>query len=212
MTDHTTPKDLIIVETAEGRALLPEPFVPQFAALERHFFHQLPSHCGVASSVVALQALGLAGAVQDQEAFFTDAVEAIQPRTKVWDEGFTLQQLEDALRTFPGVSADAFQAGSTGARLDDFRSHLRQFRETPDLAIIVNYGHDSLDGKGTGRGHFTPVWEYNEEHDRVLLLEVFAPRTHIWVRSEDMFTAMLAEDPMTAAPRGWLLVRPDKTR
>ena len=60
----------------------------------------------------------------------------------------------------------------------------------------------------TGDGHFSPIAGYDDETDRVLVMDVarfkYAP---YWAKVEELYEAMKPKDPDTGMCRGWLLVR-----
>jgi hypothetical protein len=178
-----------------------------FEALQKHFVWQYKSHCGAASAVVVVNAL-LGETRHTQDSIFCDDTFHIISRDVVWDAGFTLKQLADTIRAITPFRVEEVQCSAANARAttDVLRTQLRRFRTDPLFHVIVNFSFESLKGLGMGRGHFTPVWEFNEEQDRVLLLEVFAERKHCWVATEDLLLAMQATDPENGEARGWLTV------
>ena len=98
------------------------------------------------------------------------------------------------------------------ATLDDFRNAVRfacvedsehQSEEGPFL--VVSYDRKVLEQ--TGSGHFSPIAAYDEESDKLLILDTarFKYGAH-WVPMPLLFQAMLTEDPTTNKSRGFILL------
>ena len=75
--------------------------------------------------------------------------------------------------------------------------------EQPTSFLIVSYTRKVL--SQTGTGHFSPIGAYDEESDRVLVLDTarFKYGLH-WVKLPLLFDALLPEDPETGRSRGYM--------
>ena len=71
--------------------------------------------------------------------------------------------------------------------------------------MIVNFSRQSLAGTGMRQGHFSIVSGYHPEKRQVLILEVNGDKESFWVADKDLFTAMMAIDPVSQIPRGWAI-------
>ncbi len=168
--------------------------------------------CGVASSTMVLNALvpkEQRPPVPEwkpylffaQSVFFTPEVEKIAPRKDVLEKGMTLQQLGDALATFP-VRVEVSHASNKSK--EAFR---RDVKEGLSLrhCLIVNYLRTGV-GQ-VGGGHFSPLAAYHEESDSILILDVarykYPPS---WVKTTDLWNAMNTDDSDSGKKRGYLLV------
>jgi len=214
---ETTEKNIYITE-ARGVELL------QTSTHKSDFFRlsttlvtqQTQSMCSVASSVTVLNALLPATArpqapiyfpyrYYTQESFFTDAVNKTASMQEVLSQGMTLQQIETSLRG-NNVQAELTYASDSSA--NNFRVLLKKDLRDVDSYIIVNFDRRGV--HQDGGGHFSPIAAYHEETDRVFILDVarykYAP---VWVRLEDLFTAMDSLDEVSRKSRGWVRVTQD---
>jgi hypothetical protein len=97
--------------------------------------------------------------------------------------------------------------------LSDFRHAVRlACVEDPELSddvvgplLVISYDRKVLEQ--TGSGHFSPVAAYDEESDKLLILDTarFKYGAH-WVALPLMFEAMLTDDPTTSKSRGYVLL------
>ena len=75
----------------------------------------------------------------------------------------------------------------------------------PDPFLVVSYDRQILGQTGTG--HFSPIAAYDQDSDRVLILDTarFKYGAH-WVQLETLFDAMQPVDPATNRSRGYVLL------
>ncbi len=204
---HQVPKHMVVLDSPEGQALLPTEASVDLAPLTDHWVAQLRSHCGAASAVVAQNAL-LPDRHFTQDGLFDDTTAHIITQDVVYRIGFTLEELVEMIRVSSGLDAAWFRAGSAPEHTThaDFVAALRANRRNTGDQIICNFSIESLRGEGMRKGHFSPIAEYNEATDMVLVLEINADREIFWVRSRDLYDAMVATDPVCDLNRGWIIV------
>ena len=194
------PVGLISVESADGAQLLSHSaFTIDDADLTRFFESQSRvAYCGVASSVIVLNALRH-DTVLTQSTVFPNA--ATELRTTFG--GMTLAQLADLLHA---NGADVTVTHASESNIDTFRTIARQNLQTPHDFILVNYERAVL-GQ-TKSGHISPLAAYDDQTDRLLILDVAAYKyPPVWVTTTDLWNAMNTIDPASGLSRGFLVVR-----
>jgi hypothetical protein len=199
------PESLIAADTPAGRQLLAESTLKaDHAALAGAFEPQSrPAYCGVASSVIVLNALAAGAPRLTQATFFTDAARAVRSPLRVTFGGMTLEQLGALLRSH-GVEVAVRQASDSSPAA--FRALAQQNLGDPGDFLVVNYQRSELGQKPTG--HISPVAAYHAQADRLLVLDVAAYQyPAVWVPTEALFRAMSAVDPASGQARGFVVVR-----
>jgi len=213
--DYQLPPNLIPLVSPEGRALLLEaegqraflPLVSQFTTQQTQEF------CGVASSVMVLNALGVPAPVDPpyepyryftQEDFFSPETEAILPRSSTTCTGMTLDQLAAQLRVH-GATTRVVHAED--GSVSQFRDDIRTAFSEDDTYVIMNYLGTAI-GQTENFGHFSPIAALAPEGDRVLVLDVarfvYAP---FWADTAELFAAMSAPDSGNGnRSRGYVIV------
>lgn len=207
------PANLIAFDDSQGQAmLLRSGYKDDFWTLNRWFVSQdAPAYCGIAASVMVLNALGIPAPEPvdprfpegfTQQNFFNERVNRIVSAEQVRQHGVSLDTLGAALGTF------ALKVKITHARpggLDAFIREAKQVLKANNGYLVVNYLRSTL-GQQT-YGHFSPIAAYDERRDRFLILDVarfkYPP---VWVRSAELFAAMQTYDRDGGAPRGYLIV------
>ncbi len=202
------PRTSVPFLSGEGIALLQRHEAVDFQPIRRNWIPQKPAHCGAASAVVVNNALRPALRLTQDE-LFTDDTEHIITQDVVYRMGFTLQELAEMIRTRAGLDVASHHAETepdTG-NYDSFLTALRRNRDSDRDHLILNFSRAFLRGDGTGNGHFSPVADYNEDRDMVLIFEVNSEREPYWVASRDIYEAMHTTDPVSKKHRGWLHVQ-----
>jgi glutathione gamma-glutamylcysteinyltransferase len=203
------PDGSIAFASAEGRALFKEALSAgtlesYFALAEQHHTQADPAFCGLASLVVALNALAIdPGRLWKGpwRWFSEEQLDCCVSLAQVQANGLTVDELA-CLATCNGATARLQRAESGSA--EALRTVVAQSsRSGASPVLIASYSRRIL-GQ-TGSGHFSPLAGYHEEQDRVLILDVarFKYSPH-WVRVEDLFRAMQDVDPVTSRSRGWI--------
>lgn len=193
------PSTLISTESPAGAQLLSQnAFAPDNADLRRFFESQSrAAYCGVASSVIVLNALHHHATLTQATVFPNTSAEL---RTTFG--GMTLAQLGDLLRA-NGADVTLTYAGDSG--IDAFRATARQNLQTPGDFILVNYERAAL-GQAES-GHISPLAAYDEKSDRLLILDVAAYKyPPVWVATADLWNAMNTIDSSSGRTRGYAVV------
>lgn len=205
---------LIPFTSNEGeKLLLDSQAKADYFLLSNQFVTQInQAYCGVASSVMVLNALGIPAPessqykpfkVFTQENFFdrVETKQVVSPEI-VSRRGMTLAQL-GGLLTSHGAKAKVYY----GADLDlkQFVSLASQNLSTRGNFIIINYLRKSI-GQERG-GHISPIAAYNQKIDRFLILDVSRYKyPPVWVKSVDLWQAMRTLDSDSGKTRGFVLV------
>lgn len=199
------PDDLIALESSAGRELLAgSEFIADYQPLVANFMAQSrPAYCGVASSVIALNALRSPSPPLNQSTFFTVTAKQVKDPLRVTLTGMSLRQLGDLLRAH-GAEVSVVYASDTD--IDSFRSIAQRNLMTNGDFVLVNYQRAELDQ--VEMGHISPLAAYHAETDRFLILDVAAYKyPPVWVSTEELWDAMNA--PLGSSPRtrGFIVVR-----
>jgi Phytochelatin synthase len=193
------PSTLISTESPAGAQLLSQStFTADNSDLHRFFESQSrPAYCGVASSVIVLNALHHGTALTQTTVFPNTSSEL---RTAFG--GMTLAQLGDLLRA---NGADVTLTYAADSSIDAFRATARQNLQTPGDFILVNYERAALGQSESG--HISPLAAYDEKSDRLLILDVAAYKyPPVWVAVADLWNAMNTLDPASRHTRGYATV------
>ena len=215
------PERLIGLASPQGEALLKEtPALDAYGPISINFVTQkTQAYCGVASMVMALNALGVPAptsteykpyATFTQDNVLDARTDTILPRNVLDRQGMTLDQL-GGLLGLHGVAVEVHHAAPGG--LDAFRKTAAEDLATADHVVIVNYLRKAL-GQQLG-GHISPLAAYDAKADRFLILDVARYKyPPVWVTASDLFDAMNTTDADNdGKTRGYVLVSvvPPKT-
>ncbi len=205
---------LIPFSSTEGEQLLIESRARQdYFLLSNQFVTQInQAYCGVASSVMVLNALGLPAPespqykpfhVFTQDNFFNRAeTKKVVSPDLVAKRGMTLVQLGDLL-TSHGAKVQIYYGSDVD--LERFRSLLLQNLTKRDNFAIVNYLRKTI-GQERG-GHISPIAAYNQRTDRFLILDVSRYKyPPVWVKAVDLWQAIKTMDSDSGKTRGFVLV------
>lgn len=195
------PGSLISLQSQRGEALLGKASGRiDYDSLSRSYEPQkLRSFCGVATSVIVLNALGHS---VTQTSVFNDRASSVSPIWKVAFGGMTLDTLAGLLGAH-GVTATVHRA--TGSSASVFRNALRHNLRTSGDFLVVNYARERL-GQAP-MGHISPIAAFDQQADMALVLDTADykyPPT--WVPVEALFRAMATTDPDSGRSRGWIEV------
>ena len=203
-----TPDSDKWLEGAEKQDFLP--------LMSRFISEYQATYCGIASSVMALNTLGITPPTApqwypydywDQENIFSrEVLEKVKPISGVDAGGITLAQLETLL-DLSGAKAEKTFASDTD--VDSFRKAARAALADPNAILIVNFGRAEFGQAGLdGGGHISPVAAYNEESDRFLILDVarykYLPS---WATASQLYAAINTPDSSSGKTRGYVIVR-----
>lgn len=191
--DATAPAGRALLRDGEGLADYPG-LTTAFQVQEHG------SWCGVASSVAVLNARG---ASLTQSGFFTPKATAVRAKWQVNTRGMTLGDLAGMLRAH-GALVQVHYAKDTTEQ--QFRKAIASNLSQAGDWLIVNYDRRVMNE--AGGGHMSPLAAWDEDTDRVLLLDTAAYKypPH-WVPVTTLFAAMQSVDADSGRSRGWVVVR-----
>lgn len=161
--------------------------------LIKHFEGQIHlSYCGVASSVIIANALGLN---LTQNSFFDSSFDEIS----TFYNGMALQQLAGYLSQH-NLSAEVSFANDFSGAIE-FRETLIKNLQTGGDFVLINYYRKTLEQ--IGAGHISPVADYNPETDSFLILDVadykYGPT---WVKAKSLYNAINTSVSSSGLKRG----------
>jgi hypothetical protein len=206
--------NLVGFSTPEGEKLLFESKAKEdFFPLSMQFTTQNnQAYCGVASMVMVLNGLQIPAPeapqykpyrVFTQENFFSnDNTKKVLTAETVSRQGMTLDQLGQLLASY-GVKVNIYHAADSS--LEQFRKQAAVNLKQPQNFILVNYLRKEI-GQEKG-GHISPLAAYNEQTDRFLILDVSRYKyPPVWVKTADLWKAMLTNDSSSNKSRGFVFV------
>jgi hypothetical protein len=212
--------DLTDLNSEEGeKYLLESHALKAFFPLSSNFVTQkTQSYCGVASTVMVLNALRAPAPTTPeyqpyhtftQDNLLDEATDAILPRDVVARQGMTLDQLGGLIALHHPVAVEVKHAEDGG--LEAFRTQARDYLAQKDRFVVVNYFRKAL-GQEAG-GHISPLAAYDSETDRFLILDVARYKyPPVWVKASDLYAAMNTPDFANGGKtRGYVLVAKSET-
>ncbi|MFM0645166.1 phytochelatin synthase family protein [Paraburkholderia bryophila] len=169
------------------------------------------AYCSVATSVMALNALGIRRPAStlypdfpyfSQEDFFRGVDPQVANAARVSHEGMTLDQLGAALQAFP-VAVQPYHAADL--TLAQFRDLIRETTRHGDRFALLNFRRVEI-GE-TGGGHWSPLAAYDAASDSALLLDVARYKyPAVWVPVAQLYAAALAVDNVSGLSRGVVVI------
>ncbi|MEH2274439.1 MAG: phytochelatin synthase family protein [Nostoc sp.] len=206
--------NLVGFNTPEGeKLLLQSKSNEDFFPLSIQFTTQNnQAYCGVASMVMVLNSLKIPAPeapqykpyrIFTQENFFSnDNTKKVLSPEVVSRQGMTLDQLGQLLASY-GVRVNVYHAADTS--LEQFRKQAAENLKQPQNFVLVNYLRKEI-GEEKG-GHISPLAAYNEQTDRFLILDVSRYKyPPVWVKTADLWKAMLTNDSSVNKTRGFVFV------
>ncbi len=206
------PARMIPFDTPEGRVLLDEESAIDHAPLAANWVAQLKSHCGAASAVVVQNSLIPGGGFTQDNLFDERTADIIQQET-VYQIGFTLEELARTIHARSGLAVDRFHAGNGPDEhgYEKWIEALKANRLDAGRRIIVNYATGWPARRSNSGGHFSPIADYHEGENLVLIQEINASRSSFWCDARELWDSMNQVDGVSDRVRGWLEVRKSDT-
>ncbi len=198
------PANLIALAAPEGQQLIDKATRADYQPLSTAFEAQRrPAYCGVASSVIVINAMRPQARPLSQAAFFADLLTEM----RVTFSGMTLDELGHLLRRHRVTVEIVHAKDST---LEAFRTLARENLARTGDYLLVNYQRAAL-GQREG-GHISPLAAYDVATDRMLILDVAAYRyPPVWVSTADLWNAIHTIDSTSGQTRGFAIVREGAT-
>jgi hypothetical protein len=207
------PPNLVALAQPAGQKRLTASAASQsYWPLSQYFETQRnEAYCSVASSVMALNALGIRRPEStqypdfpffSQEDFFHGIDPQVANAAKVSQEGMTLDQLSAALSAFP-VEVRKYHGADLS--LEQFRDLIRSTVRHNDRFVLLNFRRVEI-GE-TGGGHWSPLAAYDAASDSALLLDVARYKyPAVWVPVTQLYAAALAVDSVSGLSRGIVII------
>lgn len=204
---------LLALTQAQGHARLISSLDNQsYWPLSEYFETQKnEAYCSVASSVIALNALGIARPVTPaypgypfftQDDFFRTVDPSVANPAQVSREGMTLDQLSAVLGHFP-VVVQKYRASDL--TLAQFRNLVLENTRHSDRFILLNFSRAQI-GE-IGGGHWSPLAAFDRGSDSALLLDVARYKyPAVWVPLDKLYQGALAVDSVSHLSRGLIIV------
>jgi hypothetical protein len=169
------------------------------------------AYCSVASSVIALNALGVPRPMTDaypDYPFFTQAAffARVDPTTLDVDAvsrtGLTMEQLAAVLATYPVTVQRKYASDMT---LAQFRATLREQLGANDRVVLLNFDRKQLQEQGNG--HWSPLAAYHAASDTVLVLDVARYKyPPLWVPVSALYAGARSIDSGSGRSRGLVIL------
>jgi hypothetical protein len=207
------PPNLIALTQPEGqKRLMSSANNQSYWPLSEYFETQRnEAYCSVASSVMALNALGIKRPESSQypdfpyfsqEDFFRSVDPQVANAARVSREGMTLDQLSAVLGEFP-VEVKKFR--SSDLTLTQFRDLIRDTTAHSDRFALVNFRRVEIGEEGGG--HWSPLAAYDAASDSALLLDVARYKyPAVWVPMAQLYAGSQAVDNVSGLSRGLVIV------
>lgn len=185
---------------------------PYWALAPHHIQQMTECSCSLATTVMLLNALGVAV----DEATLLDRLDDADWRLRIEpDSGHGLPlrflagrwQAAMAAHGLTGWQAESVPVETPASALPGLRDSLKT-AEAGQAWVAVNFHLDRFYGDGVEIGHWSPVAAYDAGRDRALILDVYrkdyAPH---WAPLPHLAEALAVRDPTTREPRGYAVLR-----
>ncbi|MCF6777236.1 phytochelatin synthase family protein [Thiotrichales bacterium 19X7-9] len=210
--------NLIALNSPEGQKLFketPNNYLNDYWLLSQYFVTEKGlAFCAPASIVMTLNALGKTP---------KEAPEHYPYKLFNQTNLFFNQAILKANITPPMINFHGMTLGQAGLILEQYADSVKiyhgneimgvkQFKELLINAltnkkqfIIINFYRKTINE--SGGGHFSPIAAYNPQTDRFLILDVARYKyPPVWVKSEELFKAILGIDSISKKSRGFIIV------
>ncbi len=204
---RTLPVEAIAFSSPAGKELFAQALAVgglngYFPLAEQFHTQSEPAFCGLASLVVALNALDVdPGRIWKGpwRWFAEDLLDCCVQLATAKESGIVMDDFACLARC---NGAEARISRTDAASPDDWRDALEHAAKA-EAVLVASYDRAVL-GQ-TGSGHFSPIGGYHRGKDLVLILDVarFKYPPH-WVPAEALWRAMNTLDPATGRARGWI--------
>lgn len=207
------PANLVALTQPAGQErLMRSNYKQSYWPLAQYFETQRnQAYCSVATSVMALNALGIHRPESSQypdfpyfsqQDFFQSVDPQVATAARVSQEGMTLDQLTAALSGF-AVTVQKFHAADL--TLAQFRDLIRKTTSRDDRFALVNFRRVEIGEEGGG--HWSPVAAFDDVSDSALVLDVARYKyPAVWVPLAQLYAGAQARDSVSGISRGIVIV------
>lgn len=205
--------ELIYLTDPAGTALFTQAEVttPYFKLASYMESERIVTFCGPATIADVMNSLDVERPVPEQlypfalftqDMIFTARNQTVKSYPEVEHEGLVLTQLAQFFVNL-GVSAEARHADEFD--VDGLRRTINTVLTDPTKRLVVNYSRKPI-GQ-IGDGHISPVAAYDQDTDRVLVLDVARYKyPPVWMTVADLYRAMATIDTGSNRMRGMVVV------
>lgn len=160
------------------------------------------TYCGLASAVIALNAMSVRDQKYTQEELFAIAIDnTIVSREGVLANGISLVNLARILKIF---SVEVTQYDALSLTDDQMRELLIAALKDSQQCVLVLFHRSVLEQQGAG--HWSPIAAYDAVSDSFLVLDVAQHKyPPFWVDAQALFKAMQTTNSLGKS-RGFLIV------
>lgn len=207
------PSNLVaLTQPAGQQRLMSATYKASYWPLAQYFETQRnQAYCSVATSVMALNALGVRRPESSQypdfpyfsqQDFFRTVDPQVANAARVSQEGMTLDQLGAALNAFP---VTVRKVHATDLTLAQFRDLIRDTTARGDRFALVNFLRGDIGEEGGG--HWSPLAAFDTSSDSVLLLDVARYKyPAVWVPVAQLYAGAQAVDSVSGLSRGIVVI------
>lgn len=195
---------LVNLDSPAGqKRLTTSKFAQDFKVLSKHFQPQVYlSYCGVATSVMVLNALSKDSKLT-QDNYFENRVHDASAAYRTFFGGMTLAEFAQYIQ---GDDIHVTRIHGDEISLPAFRQRIQANLNNDSDVMVVNYSRKSLGQKGGG--HFSPLYAFHEASDTVLIGDVGAHKyPPVWAPLESLWQAIRTVDNTSNRSRGLLEIR-----
>jgi hypothetical protein len=207
------PVDLFSLTHPVGQQRLMDSDYSQAYWAQANFFEtqRNQAYCSVASSVIALNALGVPRPQTSeypdypfftQDSFFSKIAPQLADPKTVATEGMTLQQLATVLTAFPVKVSSQY---ASDISIEQFRAILKDNLRFGDRMVLLNFDRKPL--HEVGGGHWSPLAAYHAVSDSVLVMDVARYKyPPLWVSVKELYAGALSVDAVSGRSRGLVII------
>jgi hypothetical protein len=172
---RSLPDSCIAFHSKEGKQLfrtaLEEDNLESYFTLSQQFLTQSePAYCGLGTLCMVLNALEVDPLRQWKGVwrwYDESMLDCCRPLETVQETGITLPEFT-CLARCNGLSATLKRADQVSK--EEFLNHIKRTSKQQNEYLVVSFSRKTL-GQ-TGDGHFSPIGGYNEQENKVLILDV----------------------------------------
>ncbi len=137
-----------------------------------------------------------------QDNVFTPENQEVKGYLGVFTSGMNLEQLATFFVNL-GVQSDFHYASDLTT--DELRDIVKDTLQDTDKRLVINYTRQAIDQDGGG--HISPVAAYDEDNDKVLILDVAKYKyPPVWITTSELHDAMSGIDTDSNLSRGIVVV------
>jgi len=158
--------------------------------------------CGIASSVIVLNASQQRETFNEETMFQREEVNTTLDEKQVKLKGMTLDELNSMLKQLKANTSIFF---ARDHNYETFCSSVVQALKSKTHFVVLNYSMRVLGQCNLG-GHISPIAAYHPQMDRFLIMDVWPDTESVWATTNDIWNALNTIDPDSGKTRGWIIL------